>query len=229
MNDTTRAVGGFAAWWPRALPFALFIALMALEPVVGPALAPRLDERWLYALRSTVTVAVMLLLLRRYEELRVGRPVGAGAWAAALAVGMVVFVIWVLLDFPPFVVGESAGFDPRVDGRIHAGLALTRLAGSALVVPVMEELFWRSFVMRWIERTRFLDVDPRSVGWKALLFSSAVFAMEHRLWLAGFLAGLAYGLLYRRTGSLWVAIAAHAVTNGALGVWVLLRGAWGFW
>jgi CAAX prenyl protease-like protein len=214
--------------WPRALPFALFIALMALEPVVGPALGS-IDERWLYAVRSAVTAAVMLLLLGRYEELRGGPPVTSGGWGAAALVGVGVFVIWILLDFPPFVVGESDGFDPRVDGRIHAGLALTRLAGSALVVPVMEELFWRSFIMRWIERTRFLDVDPRSVGWKALLISSAVFAMEHRLWLAGFLAGLAYGLIYRRTGSLWAAIAAHAVTNGALGVWVLLRGAWGFW
>ncbi len=227
MSETIRPAGGFPAGWPRVLPFALFIALMALEPVVGPALG--VDERWLYAVRSAVTAVVMLLLLRRYEELRDGPRVGAAAWGAAVAVGVGVFVIWILLDFPPFVVGESDGFDPRVDGRIHAGLALTRLAGSALVVPVMEELFWRSFILRWIERTRFLDVDPRSVGWKALLFSSAVFAMEHRLWLAGLLAGLAYGLLYRRTGSLWVAIAAHAVTNGALGVWVLLRGAWGFW
>lgn len=199
------------------------------ESSIGEALGGAIDPRWLYAVRSAVTAAVLLLLWRHYEELRGGPRVAGAGWGGAVLVGFAVFVIWILLDFPPFVVGESDGFDPRVDGRIHAGLALTRLAGSALVVPVMEELFWRSFIMRWIQRTRFLDVDPRTVGWKALLFSSAVFALEHRLWLAGFLAGLAYGLIYRRTGSLWAAIAAHAVTNGVLGAWVLLRGAWGFW
>ncbi len=229
MSDTTRPAGGFPAWWPRALPFAIYIALLALEPWVGDLLGPSFDARWLYAIRSAVTAVVIVLLFRRYEELRGGPAVGPAGWSAALGIGIAVFVIWILLDFPPFVLGESEGFDPRVDGRIHMGLALCRLGGSALVVPVMEELFWRSFILRWVERTRFLDVDPRAVGWKAILLSSVVFALEHRLWLAGFLAGVAFALIYRRTGSLWAAIVAHAVTNGVLGAWVLLTGAWGFW
>jgi CAAX prenyl protease-like protein len=229
VTETSRAAGGFPAWWPRVLPFALFIVLMAAEPWTGARLGDAVDARWLYAVRSAAVALVMLLLWGRYGELRGGPSVAGSGWRLAIGVGLAVFVLWILLDFPPFVVGESEGFDPRVDGRIHTGLALTRLAGSALVVPVMEELFWRSFILRWVQRTRFLDVDPRSVGWKALLISSAVFALEHRLWLAGFLAGLAYGLVYKRTGSLWAAIVAHAVTNGVLGVWVLLQGAWGFW
>jgi CAAX prenyl protease-like protein len=144
-------------------------------------------------------------------------------------VGVGVFVLWIALDFPPLVMGEGDPFDPRVDGRIHPGFALTRLAGAALVVPVMEEIFWRSFLMRWLEKPSFLEVDPRQVGPKALLITSAVFAAEHRLWFAGLLAGLLYGELYRRTGDIRVVVLSHAVTNGLLGVYVLATGSWTFW
>jgi len=215
--------------WPRILPFAAFIAVMVVEPWVGSALAPVLDPRWLYGIRAGITALVLLALWKHYDELSEVPAAGGGAWGAAVGVGVGVLVLWILLDFPPLVVGESVGFDPRVDGRVHLGFAITRLAGSALVVPVMEELFWRSFVMRWLERPRFLEVDPRSVGWKALVISSVAFATEHHLWFAGLLAGMAYGELYRRTGNLRLAVVAHAVTNAGLGAWVLANGAWGFW
>lgn len=66
-------------------------------------------------------------------------------------------------------------------------------------------------------------------GVRAVLLSSVVFGLEHSQWLAGILAGIAYGWLYLRTGNLWVAIVAHAVTNAGLGIWVLATGAWYFW
>ena len=108
-------------------------------------------------------------------------------------------------------------------------LACVRLAGAALVVPVMEELFWRSFVMRWIHQPDFLKVAPAESGLKALAISSVLFALEHHLWFAGLLAGLAYGWLYMRSGNLWVPTLSHAVTNGVLGIWVLHTGSWQFW
>jgi CAAX prenyl protease-like protein len=214
--------------WPRVAPFALFIALMAAEPVLAPALEGIVDARWLYALRSVLAALLLVVLWRRYTELKRPRVTGA-AWLEGVGVGVVVFVLWIGLDFPPLVLGEAHPYIPMVDGRLHGGLALTRLAGAALVVPVVEELFWRSFLMRWLEKPGFLAVDPRTVGSRAILISSVVFALEHRLWLAGFLAGLAYGALYRRTGSLWVVIVAHAVTNGVLGVYVLGTHSWHFW
>jgi CAAX prenyl protease-like protein len=93
----------------------------------------------------------------------------------------------------------------------------------------MEELFWRSFLMRWIERAQFEAVLPQRVGLKAVVLSTFVFMLAHTLWLAAILAGLAYAWLYVRTGKLWVPIVAHAVTNGALGVWVVATRSWGFW
>jgi CAAX prenyl protease-like protein len=127
-------------------------------------------------------------------------------------------------------VGEPGkGFDPRDGGQVNVPLALLRLAGAALVVPVMEELFWRSFVMRWIDKPAFLALSPAAVSLKALLLSSAVFGFEHHLWFAGIVAGLAYGWLYRVSANLWVPVIAHAVTNGLLGIWVLSTQSWQFW
>jgi CAAX prenyl protease-like protein len=53
--------------------------------------------------------------------------------------------------------------------------------------------------------------------------------LAHTLWLAAIIAGLAYAWLYIRTGKLWVAVLAHAVTNGLLGAWVVFTGNWGYW
>lgn len=216
-------------WLRRSLPFGAFILVLGLDPVLREGVSPFFDPRWLYGVRAGVAAILLAVLWRGFAELREGPGAGPAGWLLGALVGLVVFGLWILLDRPPFVLGELQGYDPRVEGRIHAGFAGVRLAGAAMVVPVMEELFWRSFIMRWVERQDFRGVDPREVGWKALLVSSGLFALEHRLWMAGFLAGLAYGWLYRRTGSLWVAIFAHAVTNAVLGAWVLSTGSWRFW
>lgn len=243
--------------WPRIAPFAVFIALLMAEPYLADVVEPWLDPRWLYAVRSAVTVGVLAWFWGRYVELRGphGRqgPSGAGTaegspktgegdgaaggagwggpagWVAGLALGIVAFVLWIALDVPWATMGELEPYDPTVGGEIHWGFTLTRLAGAALVVPVMEELFWRSFLMRWIDRRSFLELDPAAVSLKALLMTSAVFALEHRLWFAGLLAGLLYGELYRRTRDVRVVVAAHAVTNAALGLYVIATGSWQFW
>jgi hypothetical protein len=203
---------------------------MAAEPLLAAWVEPFMDPRWLYGIRSAITAAVLLYFWRAYVELRGGSHATALGWLGGVAVGVVVFVLWIKLDFSPLVLGEAEDpFDPLVTGRIHAGLAFVRLAGAVLVVPLMEELFWRSFLMRWLERRNFLGVAPGTVGWTPLLMTSVVFAVEHRLWFAGLVAGLAYGELYRRTGDIRVVILAHALTNGLLGAYVLATASWAFW
>ena len=127
--------------------------------------------------------------------------------------------------------GEPAAAFVPVDaqGRLDWPLIAMRWLGAALLVPVMEELFWRSFLMRWLQAPRFEGIDPRRVGPKALGLSTFVFMLAHPLWLAAIVAGLAYALLYRGTGKLWPAVIAHGVTNAALGLWVVQTGQWQFW
>jgi CAAX prenyl protease-like protein len=141
----------------------------------------------------------------------------------------VVLVLWVSLDAGWMIVGSSPGYDPRVDGRIDWLLVAIRIAGAALVVPVMEELFWRSFLMRWIDAADFESVEPSQLSLKSFVITVLLFGIEHNLWLAGIVAGIAYGWLYKRYRNLWSPILAHAVTNGLLGLWVLRTGSWSYW
>lgn len=216
--------------WARILPFALFIALMAGEPWLAQQWGVA-DARWYYGLRAMAAGGLVLWFWPQLDELVKARPPALGDWLRAALTGGGVLAVWLLLDFGIFTLGGGgSGFVPtQADGMPDWSLAFMRLTGSALVVPVIEELFWRSFLMRWLERQDWPGLDPAAVGLRALLLSSLVFGFEHHQWAAGIIAGLAYGWLYRRSGNLWVAVVAHAVTNGGLGAWVLLTGAWHFW
>jgi CAAX prenyl protease-like protein len=214
---------------PRVFPFAIYIAFLVIEQGMN-AFTVGLDPRPLYPIKVTCVALALILFWRQYAELRGARAVTLSNWLYAFAVGVLIFVLWIVLDRPWAVFGKSDGWDPTgADGRTAWGLAAARVCGAALVVPVMEELFWRSFVMRWIRDHNFLTVDPRQVGGIALAVSSVLFAAEHHEWFAGLLAGLAYGWLYMRSGNLWPAIASHALTNLLLGVWVLYTREWQFW
>ena len=215
---------------PRAIPFGAFIAfIVASGPLESAAASLGMDHRWWYGIRVLVVALLLAWFWRTYGELRSVAGVRAFDWLLSVAVGVVIFVLWINLDFWPLTLGPAPGFDPRTDGAIDWSLVAVRIAGAALLVPVMEELFWRSFVMRWIQNHDFLAVEPRQLGWKALGISSVIFGLEHHLWFAGVLAGLAYGWVYMRTGNLWAPIASHAVTNALLGAWVLYTGRWEFW
>ena len=75
----------------------------------------------------------------------------------------------------------------------------------------------------------FLSVSLGAFVLRSFLITSLLFGFEHREWLAGLLCGFAYQGLVCRMNRLGDAIAAHAITNGLLGLWVVGRGAWQFW
>jgi CAAX prenyl protease-like protein len=202
---------------------------MILQPYLEALVPGSVDGRWVYGLRVGIVLVALLVLWRYFAELKEAPEARASDWLLGAGVGIVVFLLWIYLDFKPLAFAPGKGFDPSSENGLDLGLVIVRLAGAALIVPVMEELFWRSFLLRWIHHPSFLSVDPQGVGLKPLLASSVLFASEHRLWFAGLLAGLAYAWLYKKTGNLWVPILAHAVTNGLLGVYVLKTGAWTFW
>ena len=93
----------------------------------------------------------------------------------------------------------------------------------------MEELFWRSFLLRWIDSPDFDSVDPAHISWRGFVVTVILFGFEHNLWLAGIVAGAAYSILYVRYRNLWAPILAHAVTNGVLGLWIISTGNWTYW
>ncbi len=206
----------------RVAPFAAFIALLALAPFL-PA------SPWTVIARGTLVAVLLAVFWRHYVELR--QAPSTPHLALAVGVGLAVFVAWIGLDSGWTRFGEPReGFSPlRGDGEIDWPLAMARFLVLAAVVPVMEELFWRSFLMRWIDARDFLRFDPRQASRAAFALSSALFALEHSQWLAGLLAGLAYAWVYARSGNLWIPILAHTVTNGTLGIWILATRSWSFW
>ena len=201
-----------------------------MEPALARAF-PALDSRWISLLRPIVTALLLAFFWRRYVELRDAPRLRAGDVGLAIAAGFAVFGAWITFDHGWALIGGGrGGFVPLgSDGTLDPALATMRLAGLVLVVPIMEELFWRSFVMRRIADRNFLAVDPRRAGWLAFALSSALFASEHALWFAGLLAGLAYGACYMRSRNLWIPILSHAITNATLGLWILATAQWHFW
>jgi uncharacterized protein len=216
----------------RVLPFVAFMALLALRGAAPADGSWGFDPRWLYGATVLVVGAMLVWWWREYGELaRQNLPTLREA-ALAVAVGLAVFGAWIHLD-APWMMLMSEGTAPFLpvdaSGALDWPLVVVRWVGAALLVPVMEELFWRSWLMRWIASPQWEAVDPRRAGLKAIVLSTFVFMLAHTLWLAAVLAGLAYAWLYVRSGKLWLPVIAHAVTNGVLGVWVVMTGRWEFW
>jgi uncharacterized protein len=244
----TGRVGGPAGrpGWPPAVwriaPFALFMVWVAGRSAAGETVFG-IDARWLYGLQVVSVAALLAWCWRPCAELARERLPKGSELALAVGLGLAVFVAWINLDAHWMTLdgllgsaaGPSAGFVPvAADGSLRWDFIVVRFIGAALLVPLVEELFWRSWLMRWLEAQNqadgdFRSVDPRRVGLKAIVLSTVVFMLAHTLWLAAIVAGLAYAWIYVRTGNLWTAVVAHAVTNAALGVWVVSQRAWAFW
>jgi hypothetical protein len=208
---------------PWVLPFAVFAGLLAAAPLAQHA---GVDPRDWYAVRTALALLVLGVLWRRCADLH--RPPDWRGVALGVAGGVVVLALWLALDRDWASLGAPQvspfGADDTARWQVAA-----RIAGAVIVAPLAEELFFRSFLMRWLVRPDFAAVDPRAVDRRAFLIQAALFASMHSLIVAGFAAGLVYGWLYRLTGNLWTGVLAHATTNALLAAWVLTQGAWHLW
>jgi CAAX prenyl protease-like protein len=214
---------------PRIAPFFAYLFFIFVGDMLGRMGFTAGQLRYLYLVKIATVLVILIVYRKHYVEL---------AWQAlpvrtivtAVATGLLALVLWVNLNAGWMTIGASAGFDPRgPTGAIDWTLVVVRIAGAALVVPVMEELFWRSFLMRWMEAPDFLKVPPGDVKCKSFVVTVILFGLEHNLWLAGIVAGAAYSVLYMRSRTLWSPVLAHGVTNGLLGVWIIATGQWTYW
>lgn len=212
----------------RIAPFLAYIFFIFATDMLERMGLSAQDLRWLYAARIGAVMLLLAAFWREYGELRAPR-LSLAQVAISILTGVVVLILWVNLTAPWMVIGESAGFDPRTNGQVDWLMVVVRIFGAAAVVPIMEELFWRSFLMRWIVSPDFENVDPAQTTWKAALITIVLFGFEHNLWFAGIVAGIAYSALYVRYRTIWMPILAHAVTNLLLGIWVVQTGNWSYW
>lgn len=213
---------------PYVLPFAVFIAFLAIQRYAP--LPPHAD----LIVRTIVLSGVLLFASRRVIDSHVWQP------GPSILLGIAVFAIWIAPDllFPAYrhhwlfenpVLGTlGSTFDPSLR---HDGLAIAlRFFRAVVLVPVIEELFWRGWLLRWLINPHFEDLPRGAYTAGSFWIVAVLFASEHGpYWDVGLIAGVLYNWWMIRTKSLGDCIVAHAVTNLCLSVYVIASGQWQYW
>jgi len=223
--------------WIRIIPFAVFMGFIGLQQIlewcVGNDWIDISAEQmlYLYPLKTLIVGGLLVFMWRKYSELTLADFKNLTHTSVSIGLGLVVFILWINMDWGIATFGESKGFDPFLigDESTRTLIIFSRIFGAAMIVPIMEELFWRSFMLRYIITADFTSVKIGTFTLTSFALCAVLFGLEHNLFLAGIMAGAAYsGLLYW-TKSIYQCILAHAVTNLVLGLYVLQTGNWQFW
>jgi hypothetical protein len=206
-------------------PSVVFGVATLLEDHVSHVLYP-----FVYALKIAAVTGCLLVVRVTLRDIRPSM----GVLLPAIVVGLAVFAEWILIDrwLPYPHLGSRAAFNPLAslhDPLRRTAFLAVRFYGLVLVVPVMEELFLRSFVLRFVTDPDFTRVPFGVYSWTAFWTVAGLSALSHPEWLVAVVASAAYTLLLGRTRSLFACVMAHAVTNCALGIYVLATGSFQYW
>jgi uncharacterized protein len=209
--------------YARIAPFFIFVVLTSCQGKLGAGSA-----YWFY-LAKTIVGAWLIFEMRPFvSEMR-----WAISWEAAV-IGLSVFVIWVKLDghYPKLFHSPSTGNPATAFGpnsALPSFFNAVHIAGMTLVVPPLEEVFYRSFVYRYIVSPNFIAVPLNRFQPLSFCVTVLLFGFAHNEWLPGILCGAAYQWLVLRKNRLGDAMTAHAITNLLLGIYIVRYGAWQLW
>lgn len=210
-------------------PFLFFMLLLALSPSIP------LAQPWESVFRvGSLVLVIALFSWGIVREMRVRHAAGS------IALGIAVCALWVAPDllFPGWrshwlfqngITGTlKTSIDPaELANPLVAGL---RVARAALLVPILEELFWRGWLPRWLVNNDWQKVPLGTYTTFAFVGTAVLFAMEHGpYWEVGLLCGLIYNWWMWRTRSLGDLVLTHGVTNAALSGFVLVTGRYEYW
>jgi CAAX prenyl protease-like protein len=221
----------------RYLPFALFMGFIGLEEFIGLLVGLGLINSelttlyYLYPIKALTIGCLLYRFRKHYHELSVKDFANIPATLSAVGAGLLVFALWIRMDWSLGVAGGPQGFNPTLLSGQTTQVAMTffRIAGTVLVVPLMEELFWRSFLIRYIIDKNFDSISMGTFTWTSFLLTVVLFGLEHNFILAGIMAGVFYNIVLYKTRSLAQCVLSHAVTNLALALYVVSTGKWHFW
>ncbi|MCR9200230.1 MAG: CAAX prenyl protease-related protein [Planctomycetaceae bacterium] len=233
-------------------PFLTFMLFLLLPDLLSAIVGSAEDgepaggdvRQWVYPLQTLVSLGVLLYFRR---QITFGPHTG---WLLAVGCGVLGIIVWLLPGhlFASWQLEEGwwkyLGFTARTDGFHPADAGATgslaytasvsfRFLRLVLAVPLVEEIFWRGFLMRLLTD---MDGDYWQVPFgtpdrSALLGVTAAFVMVHSP--ADYAGAVVFGLLMYfvavRTKSLSACIIMHAVANLILGVYVMTTQQWGYW
>jgi CAAX prenyl protease-like protein len=217
-NPTLEYVAGFAS----------YLALLALDQYMpfGPAAR--------FGLRFFLVLMILVVVSRHVIAWRSAQPV------ASVLLGIGVFFLWVGPDylFPHYrsywlftnsITGSAhSSIDPAL--KSNTILIVFRVLSSVITVPILEELFWRGWLMRWLVDKDFLKIPIGKFNAFSFWVVALLFASEHgAYWDVGLATGIIYNWWAVRTRNLADCMLAHAVTNGCLAIYVLKADQWQYW
>ncbi len=227
--STSRTDGKLPAY---TLPMAVFIGFLALVSLVrlagSAAFALREPQYWVFPVQTLVCGGLLLWFWRRYEFAGVRQVFFVGA------VGTLVFLLWIspqaFLGFAPRLEGFNPDVFPPRSG-IWWSSVLLRFLRLVVVVPLVEEIFWRGFLLRYFIDEKFDRVAFGSFSWLSFAVVTGGFTLAHSTadWIPAAITGALYNFVAYRTKSLGSCVLAHALTNLLLGLWIMHTGQWGFW
>ena len=215
-------------------PFVVFMALLAAGELLRAVLEGRAwwvvatPQYWVFPLQTLVCGALIVRYWRFYEWHTPTKPLFATGVAVA------VFAIWIAPQELFRLAERRTGFDPGFFGD-HGWVWFTNIAlrwlRLVLVVPLLEEIFWRGFLLRYLVRDDFTKVPFGTFSASSFGLVTVFFGLAH--WGPDFgpavITGALYNMVAYRTRSLSSCVLAHAVTNLLLGAYIMKTGQWGFW
>lgn len=207
----------------------------------------RAPELWVYPVQILVCGAT-LLFFRQHYVFRPWRGLILAVLFATVGIACWILPAWLHQRWsqpgqgdPGWwrwlgVVPRNDGFDPDVIDHhsfwwtAAVGMRFLRMV---VIVPLVEEIFWRGFLMRYViaEERPFEAVPFGTHHWKAFVIVTTGVVLIHNPedYVGALIWGvLMYGLAVR-TRSLGACVAMHAAGNLLLGVYVLQTRQWGFW
>lgn len=209
-------------------PFAIFLLLLALTAKIP------LQATWEAPLRVVVLGAVCVICWPHEISLRPTRPF------ASVLIGAAVFFLWIAPDLLIPGYRSSLWFSNAIAGHLHSSLGAEalhsswvlawRTARAVVIVPVIEELFWRAWLMRWLINSDFRRVPLGAYTPLSFWVTAVLFACEHGpYWDVGLVTGVIYNFWMIRSKSVADCILMHAVTNAMLSAYVIASGSWQYW
>jgi CAAX prenyl protease-like protein len=201
---------------------------MFLEGDSGPWMLSE-TRYWVMPLQILAGGAFLIRYWRYYTF----RPITGLGFATLI--GAIALIIWIApqewLGFAP----RYAGFNPERFGGPETATywmnVILRFFRLVIIVPLVEEIFWRGFLLRYMVDDDFTDVPMGTFTWKSFGIVVAGFCVEHNPpdYPAAILTGVLFNLVAYRTKSLAACVLTHAVTNLILGIYIMRTGQWGFW
>jgi len=215
-------------------PFITFVVLLGLGQVIqslfegGRSFLLVSPQYWIYPLQTLVCGALLVRYWRHYQFKPITKP------GFTILAGIVALVIWVAPQVFFSSTPRADGFNPTLfqeNYPLFIVVVFLRFLRSVVVVSLLEEIFWRGFLLRDLISQDFTKVAVGAFSWLSFGVVTAGFCLEHSFadWPAAALTGALYNLVAYRTRSLSSCVLAHAVTNLILGLYIMKTKQWGFW